>query len=216
MRATAHESRFLGIVRFGRSSYLRCVWRAFQDYQVVTRWRLAGSVEEVAHIVRDTASLVRWWPAAFLDALVLREGDEHQVGKTVRLRTKGWLPYLLRFDLLVEDSCFPRTCSLRVWGDFEGGCLCTAEAVAGGVELTFDWRVRVRKPLVRRLSWLLKPVFVANHRWVMRRGLESLDLELRRRRFPDCQIVEAPPGPTFPFDRVTQSLRRRWTVATHG
>jgi len=175
---------------------------------VVTRWQLAATVEEVAHIVRDTASLVRWWPAAFLDVRVLRDGDEHEVGKTVRLRTKGWLPYLLRFHLLVEDSCFPNTCSLRVWGDFEGGCLCTVETIDGGVELIFDWRVRVRKPLVRRLSWLLKPVFVANHRWVMRRGLESLALELRRRR--DCRLEEAPPGPTFPFDRITQAMWRRW------
>jgi hypothetical protein len=32
------------------------------------------------------------------------------------------------------------------------------------VDVTYDWRLRVEKPLLKRLSFLLKPLFEANHR----------------------------------------------------
>src|SRR5688500_7025332 len=50
------------------------------------------------------------------------------------------------------------------------------------VVITYDWRVSTSKPLLRWLTWLLRPVFAANHRWAMARGEESLRLELHRRR----------------------------------
>ena len=184
-------------------------------YRIVTRWRLRGKVEETAAIVRDTIALPRWWPAAFLEARMLAPGDRRQVGMTVWLRTKGFLPYCLRFHVVLESVTPPGTCQLRVWGDFEGGCVCEARPKGDDAELVFDWHVAVRKPLVRRLSWLLKPVFVANHLWVMRRGRESLERELLRRRAPPGATVPPPPGPTFPHDRRTRALVeacRQWGV----
>jgi hypothetical protein len=62
------------------------------------------------------------------------------------------------------------------------------------------WRVRASKPLLRRLTWLLRPVFAANHRWAMARGEESLRLELRRRRATseaERRRVPLPPPATF-------------------
>ena len=61
-------------------------------------------------------------------------------------------------------------------------------------EATYDWRISAEKPLLRYGSFLFRPIFSANHRWAMARGLESLELELRRRR---GEAVAAPPGPTF-------------------
>jgi hypothetical protein len=64
--------------------------------------------------------------------------------------------------------------------------------------VTYDWLLRADKPLLRRLSWLLKPIFAANHRWAMARGEESLKLELARRRAetPEERArVPAPAGP---------------------
>ena len=50
------------------------------------------------------------------------------------------------------------------------------------VDLVFDWRLGREKPLFRYLSFLLKPVFKANHRWAMAKGQEALLRELERRR----------------------------------
>jgi len=59
--------------------------------------------------------------------------------------------------------------------------------------ITYEWQVGASKPLLRRLTWLLRPVFAANHRWAMARGEESLRLELRRRVTCEAQRRRVPP-----------------------
>ncbi len=64
------------------------------------------------------------------------------------------------------------------------------------VDITYDWRLSAEKPLLRNLSFLLKPVFEANHRWAMAQGEESLKLELARRRATsDAERASVPPPP---------------------
>ena len=92
--------------------------------------------------------------------------------------------------------------ALSAAGDLEGTGRWTFVQDGPEVVITYDWRVSASKPLLRRLTWLLRPVFSANHRWAMARGEESLRLELRRRRATtDAQraAVPPPPGPTFPW-----------------
>ena len=179
----------------------------------MTRWRVRASLAEVMEIFRDSESLVNWWPAAFLQVRTVRPGREHEIGKRVWLQTKGWLPYTLRLTFEVVGCEYPESFTLAVDGDFDGGCVCWARPIRGGLELEFDWQVRVRKPVVRYLSWLLKPLFAANHRWVMRRGEESLALEVERRRGGSVVTAPAPPGPTFPFDPVSRRVRS-WFAAS--
>jgi len=48
--------------------------------------------------------------------------------------------------------------------------------------------------------FVTRPVFAANHRWAMACGLESLQLELRRRHartVVERDAVRQPHGPTF-------------------
>ena len=63
----------------------------------------------------------------------------------------------------------------------------------------YDWKIRADKPLLRRLSFALKPIFSANHHWAMRKGEESLRLELARRRATTAAErarIPAPPAAT--------------------
>jgi hypothetical protein len=67
------------------------------------------------------------------------------------------------------------------------------------VNITCEWRIGAQKPLLKTLSPVMKPVFRANHQWAMARGLESLELELvRRRATTDAErsLVPAPPPAT--------------------
>jgi hypothetical protein len=67
------------------------------------------------------------------------------------------------------------------------------------VDITYDWRIQAEKPLLRNLSFLLRPAFEANHRWAMAQGEESLRLELARRRASSNDVrrmIPPPPGPT--------------------
>src|SRR5262249_48865200 len=74
--------------------------------------------------------------------------------------------------------------------------------------VTYDWRVRAEKGILRDYSLVMKPLFRANHHWAMARGLESLRLEIARRRASGdpaiLAAIPAPPGPTRPHH-----LRRR-------
>jgi hypothetical protein len=167
-------------------------------YRFVTRWRVEGTCGEVADILGDPLALVRWWPSVYLDVQQLRAPDARGVGRRVRLRTKGWLPYTLAWEFEVVESRHPYGFTIVANGDFEGVGVWTFEQSGQYVDVTYDWRIRAEKPLLRNLSFVLRPIFEANHRWAMARGEESLVLELARRRATTDVArakIPAPPGP---------------------
>ncbi|HEX8161698.1 MAG TPA: SRPBCC family protein [Pyrinomonadaceae bacterium] len=170
------------------------------DYHFVSRWRVPGTVEEVADVLGDAEGLARWWPSVYLKVETLEPGGERGAGKLVRLHTKGWLPYTLRWEFRTVAADYPRGYEVEAVGDLEGRGRWTFTQDGEFVNATYDWRVRARKPLLRALSFLLKPAFAANHRWAMARGEESLRLELLRRRArtpEELARIPAPPPPTF-------------------
>ena len=67
------------------------------EYRIKTIWHVNATVDEIAEIFSDAASLPFWWPAAFLNSKIVEEGSLSQEGKTVQLHTKGFLPYTLNF-----------------------------------------------------------------------------------------------------------------------
>jgi hypothetical protein len=189
---------------------------ASSDYHFISHWRVEGNLEEVSEIIGDAAGLVRWWPSVYLDIQVLAPGDATGVGKVVSLFTKGWLPYTLRWQFVVTESRSPQGFSLRASGDFDGTGVWTFVQDGPWVAITYDWRIRAEKPLLRYGSFLLKPLFAANHRWAMARGEESLRLELARRRATteaERARVPAPPppAPNSPLALLRQAFGRPGT-----
>lgn len=169
------------------------------DYEFRTVWRVAGTPDEVAAILGEAATLPDWWPSVYLSVEPIHAGREDGTGRMARLHTKGWLPYTLRWTLTVTAPITSRGFAIRATGDLDGTGTWVFEQDGPETVVTYDWKVSASKPLLRRLSWLLKPAFAANHRWAMARGQESLALELRRRRaHTDPHTVPAPPPPTFP------------------
>lgn len=169
------------------------------DYHFITHWQVQGTVQEVFEVIADAPDLVRWWPAVYLDVQQVQPGDESGVGKVVKLYTKGWLPYTLRWQFRVTETRIPHSFALEAWGDFVGQGIWTFEQAGPWVNITYDWRIRADKPLLRYLSFLFKPLFAANHRWAMAKGEESLRLELARRRARTAEElarIPPPPGPT--------------------
>jgi hypothetical protein len=138
-------------------------------------------VEAVSDVLGEPTSLARWWPSVYLAVHEIEQGSENGIGRVVELHTKGWLPYTLHWFFRVTESRRPYGFSLEAWGDFEGTGVWTFVADGRFVDIIYDWRIRAEKPLLRYLSFLLKPVFSANHRWAMARGEESLVAELGRR-----------------------------------
>jgi hypothetical protein len=167
------------------------------NYHFVTHWRMLGTVDEVAEVLSDAADLPRWWPAVYRDVVETKPGDEDGIGKEVSLFTRGWLPYTLRWQFRVTESDYPHSFALESWGDFVGRGEWRLQQNGPFVDITYDWRILAKKPLLRALSFLLHPIFAANHRWAMARGEESLRLELARRAVnrPLNVPIPRPPGP---------------------
>ena len=166
------------------------------EYAFLTRWRLRAKADEVFDVLADPLQLKRWWPSVYLDVKELKPAmDPNGVGRVIDLYTKGWLPYTLRWNFTVTASTRPSGFKLIAHGDFEGTGVWTITQVGDETEAIYDWRISAEKPLLRYGSLVFRPIFAANHRWAMARGLESLELELRRRR-GDVAVPE-PPGPTF-------------------
>jgi hypothetical protein len=168
------------------------------DYHFVTRWRIEGTCGEVADVLGDPLALPQWWPSVYLAADQLAPPGPDGTGRRVRLVTKGWLPYTLRWESVVVELNYPYGFTLDATGDFEGRGVWVFEQDGGFVNATYDWRIRAEKPLLRELSLFLKPLFEANHRWAMTQGEQSLKLELLRRRAlsdEDRARVPPPPGP---------------------
>lgn len=158
---------------------------ASHEYRFLTHWRVEGTPEEISEILEDPLRLPEWWPSVYLKV--------EQRGQEYHLHTRGWLPYTLRWAFRVVRADPPSGFALRAWGDLEGQGEWKLTALdPSHTSVVYDWRVAANKPILRYLSWLLKPVFAANHGWAMRQGLVSLNLELKRRR---GQPAAAPPGP---------------------
>jgi len=154
------------------------------EYVFVTHWRVRASVPEVLEILGNAEDLRRWWPSVYLD---VKEHDG-----IVDLFTKGWLPYTLRWSFRVTERR-PDGFALEAIGDFVGRGVWHLEQDGDFADIEYDWRIRAEKPLLRIFSFILKPLFAANHRWAMSRGEESLVIELARRH---GEAAPAPPGPT--------------------
>lgn len=173
---------------------------AENQYHFVDRWRVAGDVKEVADILEDALALPRWWGSVYFDVKQIEPGGEGGLGKLIRLHAGGWLPYTLRINFRTVAANYPHGFSMDATGDLEGKGIWTFEQDGNFVNVTYDWTIRANKPIIEKLSFLLKPIFRSNHHWTMKRGEESLKLELLRRRAKsEAELARIPPGPPSSF-----------------
>jgi hypothetical protein len=168
------------------------------DYHFIDRWRVAGDVKEVADIIDDALSLSAWWPSVYFEVKELEPGGEGGVGKLISLRAGGWLPYTLRINFRTTESRYPHGFTMEATGDLEGKGIWAFQQDGPSVNITYDWTIRANKPIIDKLSFLLKPIFRSNHNWTMKRGAESLKLELLRRRAQTREEAAALPAAPRP------------------
>src|SRR5882762_9919715 len=168
------------------------------NYHFIDRWRVEATVQEVADIIEDALSLALWWPSVYFEVKELEPGGDGGVGKLIRLRAGGWLPYTLRISFRTTESRYPNGFTMDATGDLEGKGIWTFKQEGQFVTVTYDWTIRANKPIIDKLSSLLKPIFRSNHNWTMKRGEESLQLELLRRRALTKEEAAAIPEPPRP------------------
>ena len=170
------------------------------DYHFITHWRVQSTLEEINQVLGDATDLPRWWPAVYLKVEQVSPGEPSGLGRLIRLYTKGWLPYTLRWQFQITEVRPPNGFTLQASGDFVGCGVWSFEQDGEWVNIQYDWNIRADKPLLRYFSFIMKPIFSANHYWAMRQGEESLKLELARRHASTGEErarIPPPPPPTF-------------------
>jgi len=147
------------------------------EYYMPTSWRVKGDIHEIYDVCSNFLDYKRWWPSVYLD--IQTAGMDEETGNEVySIYSKGWLPYTLRWRSCKTSESRPRLLSLKASGDLDGRGTWKFEQDGEYVNVHFDWYVTAEKPLLKYLSPIMKPIFRANHRWAMNKGLESLRQEL--------------------------------------
>jgi len=151
-------------------------------YELVSQWRVPGPIERVYAVLSDVEAAPRWWPQAYHRVHEIARGEANGVGRILEITTKGALPYRLTWRLEILELEPPRLIRLRASGELVGFGEWQLAGAGDDVALTYTWRVRAEHPLLRRLEFLLKPIFALNHNWVMRKGEEGMRSEMTRSR----------------------------------
>ncbi|SFQ67772.1 Polyketide cyclase / dehydrase and lipid transport [Amycolatopsis arida] len=148
------------------------------DYRFHVVWSIDAPVPRVADALTDLAGYPSWWPDV---RAVCRVDDD-----TAEVRCRSALPYELRLWLRRVEQRVERDhrrgrLRVALTGDLEGFVGCVLTGRPGGTRLDIVQQVVVRKPVLRWLSPLARPLFRANHAVMMRRGRHGLSAHLTAR-----------------------------------
>jgi len=156
---------------------------AVNFYRFDERWTIPGfSPEQVYDVLADPKLLPDWWTGVYLEATPEDAGAAPHVGARARVRARGFLPYriLMTLEATVLDP--GKVVGVRTSGDLEGTWRATLSSDGvGGTYVDIIQEVIARKPVIRLLSPLLKPVFAWNHYWTSPRGQSGLRAYLTKR-----------------------------------
>jgi hypothetical protein len=138
--------------------------------------------EEVYHVLSHGELLPEWWKGVYLEAEPLEPGTGPHVGAKFRAKARGFLPYRLNFLLETIELAPNRVVAVKVIGDFDGRWRATLSPKNGGTHVDLVWETTLKRPWMRRLAPLLRPVFARNHYWTTPRGEAGLKAYLAAER----------------------------------
>ena len=177
------------------------------DFDIRSDWTLIAEPEELTPIILDPELLPLWCPSAFLKGELLDPGDSTGLGMKMLVRSKGILPHTFFFIGAIVYVEPHHAMQIAARGDFDGLCdMCVTPNGDGTCDAHFRWRINIRQPYIRPLIRALRPVFLWNHRAMMRRVHRQFQQEIdRRRRGSNRFTLETA---TFPHN--IPFFRRSW------
>jgi hypothetical protein len=150
-------------------------------FEFVTNWSVEGTLATVNSILRDVESFPRWWRPVYVLAQVIEAGEPDGVGRRVQFTTRGFLPYVLHWELRVVQSHEPYGFGFTARGDLTGTGSWKLWQDHDRVRLQLEWNVRAEKTTVRAIARVSRTLVATNHSWAMAKGQEGLAAEILRR-----------------------------------
>jgi len=152
------------------------------DFSLTTRWLIPAPIDQVWDCLMATEHWSSWWRYV---ARVDNAADDDALGvdSVRRYLWRTCLPYSLALDLRVTKITPGRSFTVEVTGDLigSGSCALAYQENEAATELLFVWNVSLAKAWMKRWTGIARPLFVWNHRRVMKSGEEGLTRHLAGR-----------------------------------
>src|SRR5579871_3156750 len=90
------------------------------DYHFVTHWRVKAKLEDVFAILSNVLDYPRWCPQVYLSVKQIHPGGADRIGRVMEMRTKGRLPYTIRWFSRLAETNSPYGFTIEATGDLQG------------------------------------------------------------------------------------------------
>ena len=184
------------------------------SFDIRSKWAIDAPLSELQVIISDPMSILTWWSSVFIDGEALNAQDKNSPkgrqdirGFRARFYTKGFLPHAFQFIARIEELS-PNHLVIETEGDFKGIGTIKLKECDGCAVVDVHWSVTVVHPYLWPFLRILKPVFVWNHLWAMRRGRQGLIEFIKQECTPDRPFQK----PTFPHNLAFFRTPRQWRV----
>ncbi len=153
--------------------------QATAAFELSTRWHLAAPIQRVWDAIHAVERWPQWWPYV-ASVVELEPGDASGLGAVHRFCWKTRLPYRIDFDSTTTRVEPPDLLEASIVGEVTGVGRWELSEAENETQVLHLWAVDVRRPWMRHLTPILRPVFAWNHREVMRIGGDALAKHLAR------------------------------------
>ena len=147
------------------------------EYVFRDEWDVDAPIGAVFEALADARTYPEWWKPVYIE---VECSGPPAVGRVSHQHFKGRLPYALRTRSEIKQMEAPHRFEVEVVGDLTGRGTWTLTQSNAGVHVRFDWVVLADRPLLRRLTPVLRPLFRWNHNWSVARAREGLEPYARR------------------------------------
>jgi uncharacterized protein YndB with AHSA1/START domain len=136
-------------------------------YRFRTVWHLDARPGAVFAVLERAEEYPRWWPQV---REVVPGGDD-----SGRVRLRSFLPYELRVTArALRREPGAGVLEIALGGDLEGRAGWRITPEGDGTRVVYEQEVEVRRRLMRLLALPGRPLFRANHTFMMRAGRRGL------------------------------------------
>ena len=143
------------------------------EYRFLTTWLLEADRERVWDAIYESERWPEWWRGVE-EAERLAEGDERGIGQRGRYVWKAKLPYRVEFEIVTTRVERPHLLEGEASGELAGTGRWRLFEQGGATAALYEWNVRTTRWWMNLLAPFARPIFAANHDYVMRNGGEGI------------------------------------------
>jgi hypothetical protein len=143
------------------------------QYRFVTTWLLGSDRDPVWDAIYDQRAWPTWWHG--LERVVeIDPGDDNGIGAHSELTWRARVPYRLVMEIKAHTIEPPHLVEASVKGDLSGSGRWRLFDEGAVTAVVFEWDVRTTRAWMNALAPIARPIFRANHDWVMRNGATGI------------------------------------------